>query len=150
MDIREYIAAPGRRFSVDLHLTPSQDLLDGVDWTVDDIHMIGEAFAQLSTLYLEVRLHAAITQLCRRCLRPVSLTETIAEPFELPIQPDSDVVDPLPTILQMVQSVHDPHVVCSETCRGLCPSCGVNLNENPDHVCVESASDRQTLRDYLS
>ncbi|ACJ75266.1 hypothetical protein H17ap60334_00275 [Thermosipho africanus H17ap60334] len=27
--------------------------------------------------------------------------------------------------------------VCKEDCKGLCPFCGENLNENPDHVCKE-------------
>ena len=25
-------------------------------------------------------------------------------------------------------------VLCREDCRGLCPQCGVNLNEHPDHA----------------
>jgi len=149
-DIREFVAAPGHRFPVDFRLTPLAELFVDSDWTVDEIHVIGEAFAQLSTLYMEVELHASITQLCRRCLSPVAVLVVVSEPFELQVPPGSDLIDPLPTALQMVQTVHDPHVVCSATCRGLCPTCGANLNDNPDHVCHESDSDRQTLRDYLS
>jgi len=29
-------------------------------------------------------------------------------------------------------------VLCSDDCKGLCPNCGINLNENPDHVCKDS------------
>jgi len=150
LSIRPFIAAPGRRLPVDLLLTPPTDLFTDSDWIVDEIHVIGEAFAQLSTIYLEVDLHANVTQLCRRCLKPVAVSVDVSEPFELPIQPGSDLVDPLPMALQMIQTVHDPHVLCSETCRGLCPKCGANLNDDPGHVCRESDSDRKTLRDFLS
>ena len=149
-DVRELIAVPGHRFLVDFQLTPPAELFADGDWTVDKIHVTGEAFAQLSTLYMEVELRASITQLCRRCLSPVAVLVVVSEPFELLIPPGSDLVDPLPTALQMVQTVHDPHVLCSSACRGLCPTCGANLNDNPDHVCSESNSDHQTLRDLLS
>jgi len=28
-------------------------------------------------------------------------------------------------------------VLCKEDCKGLCPYCGINLNEHPDHVCEQ-------------
>ena len=149
-DIREFVATPGHRLPVDFHLIPPEELFVDGDWTVDKIHIIGEAFAQLSTLYMEVDVHANITQLCRRCLAPVDVVDVVSEPFELQILPGSDHVDVLPVVLQLIQTVHDPHVVCSRSCRGLCPTCGANLNEDPDHVCSESDTDRKTLRDYLS
>ncbi len=148
-DVRELVAAPGRRFPVDVTVAPPGELLDGTDWVVEEIRITGEAFAQLSTIYMEVDLHAVITQPCRRCLTPVTVTVDISEPFELPIRPDVDWVDPLPTVLQMIQTAHDPHILCRASCRGLCPVCGANLNEDPDHVCPEASSDRRTLRDFL-
>lgn len=149
-DIRDFVAVPGHRFLVDFRLTPPEELFVDGDWTVNEIHVTGEAFAQLSTLYMEVELHASVTQLCRRCLSPVAVHVVVSEPFELQIPPGSDLIDPLPTVLQMVQTVHDPHVICSRSCRGLCSKCGVNLNDSPDHVCSESKSDHRTLRDLLS
>ncbi len=29
-------------------------------------------------------------------------------------------------------------VLCKEDCKGLCPYCGINLNEHPDHKCKEA------------
>lgn len=149
-NVREFVATPGHRLPVDFRLTPPEELFADGDWTVVEIQIIGEAFAQLSTLYMEVDVHANITQLCRRCLAPVDIVDVVSEPFELQIPPGSDQVDVLPVVLQLIQTVHDPHVVCSRSCRGLCPTCGANLNEDPDHVCRESTSERKTLRDYLS
>lgn len=149
-DIREFLATPGRRLPVDIRIAPPKELFADVDWIVTEIQITGEAFAQLSTLYVEADIHAMITQPCRRCLTPVHITDMISEPFEVQILPGSDHVDVLPIVLQLIQSVHAPHVICSHSCRGLCPTCGVNLNENLDHVCPEATSDRKTLRDYLS
>lgn len=149
-NVREFVATPGHRLPVDFRLTPPEELFADGDWTVVEIQIIGEAFAQLATLYMEVDVHANIKQLCRRCLAPVDVVDVVSEPFELQIPPGSDQVDVLPVVLQLIQTVHDPHVVCSRSCRGLCPKCGANLNEDPDHVCSESASGRKTLRDYLS
>ncbi len=150
LDIREFLATPGHRLPVDIQLVLPEELSADNDWTIAEIQITGEAFAQLSTLYIEADIHAKVTQPCRRCLAPVHTTDVISEPFELPIAPGLDHVDVLPVVLQLIQSIHDPHVVCSRSCRGLCPTCGANLNENADHVCPESASDRKTLRDYLS
>lgn len=150
LSIREFVATPGHRLPVDIELTPPSEAFAESDWTVDTIHIVGEAFAQLSTLYLEVDLHADVTQHCRRCLSPVTIAVDLCEPFEVSILPNSDVVDILPTVLQMIQAVHDPHVLCSQSCRGLCPTCGINLNENPTHVCQDTDASRHTLRDFLS
>ena len=150
LQIRSYADAPGRRFPIDFHLVPPAEAFEGSDWVVNDIHVHGEAFAQLAVLYLEVKMDASMTQQCRRCLAPVAVAVTVDEPFELPILPDSDEVDPLPTALQMIETVHDPHVVCQADCRGLCPRCGANLNETPDHTCEKTDDERQTLRDFLT
>jgi uncharacterized metal-binding protein YceD (DUF177 family) len=149
-DIRAFVATPGRRLPVDFRVTPSAELLADSDWSLDEIHVIGDAFAQLSTLYLEVELRARITQPCGRCLEPVAVSLVIDEPFEVPISPDSDWVDLLPTAIQMIQTIHNPHVLCSKACRGLCPTCGANLNEDPDHDCKKTDSERHTLRDFVS
>ncbi|MBU1048750.1 DUF177 domain-containing protein [Candidatus Bipolaricaulota bacterium] len=150
LDIREYNATPGHRLPVSVRLTPPENLFEDTDWTVSEIQITGEAFAQLSTLYMEVDVHAHFTQPCRRCLAPVHGVDVVSEPFELQILPGTDQVDVLPVVLQLIQTVHDPHVVCRQTCRGLCPTCGTNLNDDPDHTCREPHSDRKTLRDYLS
>ncbi|MBE0636711.1 hypothetical protein IH601_12000 [Candidatus Bipolaricaulota bacterium] len=150
LSIREFVVTPGHRFPVDVRLAPPTELFADVDWTVDSIDITGEAFAQLSTLYLEVDVHADLTQRCRRCLSTVAVAVDICEPFEITILPNSDFVDILPTVLQMIQAVREPHVLCSRSCQGLCSTCGINLNENPTHVCQDTDSSRHTLRDFLS
>jgi uncharacterized protein len=150
LDIRQFTASPGRRFPVDFTMIPPKPEATEPDWQVLEIHVTGEAFAQMSTLYLEVDLEARTTQRCRRCLAPVAVDIVVSEPFELTISPNEDWVDPLPEALQIIEMARDPHVVCRPDCRGLCPQCGANLNESPDHICASPEESRRTLRDYLS
>jgi len=149
LDIRPFVAAPGRRFPLDFVMTPPEEAAADAGWQIVEIHVCGEAFAQLSTLYLEVDLRARVVQPCRRCLVPVEQDVHVAEPFELPITPDADWVDPYPIAQQLVETAREPHVECRPDCRGLCPHCGANLNDDPDHICPETDDDRRTLRDYL-
>jgi len=145
--ITDFVANPGRRFPISLVLSGGQDP-DGVS-TVESVEVDGEAFAQLATLYLEVTLRARLVQPCRRCLEPVETVLELDEPFEVPIPTNAETVDLLPTVLRLVLSARDPNVVCRGDCRGLCPICGANLNDEPEHVCTPASSDRTTLRDLL-
>jgi len=146
--ITEFLANPGRRLPIETTLTGGDDP-DGL-CTVESIDMIGEAFAQLSMLYLDVTLRARLTQPCRRCLEPVETILEIEETFEVPIPTNVESVDLLPIALRLVWSAREPNVVCRPDCRGLCPVCGANLNREPDHVCPSKEPDRTTLRDLLS
>jgi uncharacterized protein len=145
--VAEFVANPGRRFPISLTLSGGREP-EGL-CTVKSIEIAGEAFAQLSTLYLEVTLRARLSQPCRRCLEPVETTLELDEPFEVPIPPNAESVDLLPMVLRIVFSADDPNVVCRDDCRGLCPACGINLNRHPDHACKPNESGRTTLRDLL-
>jgi len=146
--IVDFVESPGRRFPIELTLEGGRDP-EGL-CTVKSIEIVGEAFAQLSTLYLEVTVCAQLEQPCRRCLDPVGATLELDEPFEVPIPPGTETVDLLPVVLRLILSAYQPNVVCQEDCRGLCPVCGANLNRQPDHTCDEDRSDRTTLRDLLT
>jgi len=109
----------------------------------------GEAFVQLSTLYLDVAIQAKIEQPCRRCLCPVETLYTLHETFEVPIPPATESVDLWAPLLALVLSSHDPNVLCRPDCRGLCPACGADLNADPDHSCSKAQDERRTLGDLL-
>lgn len=149
LDIHRFLAAPGKRLPVEFCTIPPVEPDQG-GVIVQEICAVGEAFAQLGTLYFDVEIRSSEEQPCRRCLARVPVEVVVAEPFELEIPPGRDTVDPLPIVLQMVDSVRDPHVLCRQDCQGLCPRCGTDLNEDPDHSCPEAKEKRSTLRDFLS
>jgi uncharacterized metal-binding protein YceD (DUF177 family) len=149
LEIRVFTDSPGQHFPLRVTL-PGTGEADNQLRTVERIMLHGQAFAQLSTLYVSVRITAPIHQPCRRCLKPVTTTVELEEEFEIPIPPGADEVDLWPDAVRLVLSAHDPNVVCREDCRGLCPVCGANLNREPDHECLQDEDEPMTLREFLS
>jgi len=150
LELQPFVDHPGQRLPIDLILTdretPGEDLR-----TVTEMRLQGEAFVQLSTLYLTVHVAASIRQPCRRCLEPVMTSEEIEEEFEIPIRPGTRSIDLWPDVVRLILSSHDPNVLCKKDCRGLCPSCGMNLNQEPSHRCATNEeSTHQTLKDLAS
>lgn len=145
--VAQFLAHPGRRFPLHAVLSPTETL-DDVR-TIEEIKLDGQAFAQLGTLYLEVTMTTVISQPCGRCLAPIVRPFALQESFHVPIPPSADEVDVWRMAASLLLSVHDPNVLCRPDCRGLCPSCGVDLNEVPDHVCGRDDAERRTLGEYF-
>jgi uncharacterized metal-binding protein YceD (DUF177 family) len=148
ISVLEFLAHPGRRFSV-------QAILPAVDDETSDLRVVreirldGEAFAQLGTLYMDVEMTTAIAQPCGRCLRPLETHFALREAFTIPIPPTADAVDARPAVVSLILSAHNPHALCRPDCHGLCKTCGADLNETPNHVCAERGQDRRRLGDFL-
>ena len=82
---------------------------------------------------------------CARCLEDVSFEDEI-DIQELYCYPDKELDDPdvsrveaelidLEPLLRDVVVLDLPFTpLCREDCAGLCPSCGVNLNRDPQHT----------------
>ncbi|HET8654248.1 MAG TPA: DUF177 domain-containing protein [Longimicrobiaceae bacterium] len=92
------------------------------------------------------RLRARLGLECRRCLEPVELdfeapVDFLYEPMaseeeerELsgevyPLPPRGDELALGPAVREQLVLQIPSLVVCRESCRGLCPQCGANLNE---------------------
>jgi|CXWL01.1.fsa_nt_gi uncharacterized protein len=118
--------------------------LSPVDWN-------GTVSPLESGFLLQGRLRYDQTLVCQRCLEPV--TETVESGVELMLVRhetgageeereledkdlgvmvvDGDEVDFTPILESEIQLAIPMRVLCREDCRGLCPTCGANLNEGP-------------------
>ena len=99
---------------------------------------------------------------CRRCLVDVGgelVSEvhelyqlTVTDPDAFPIE--SDQIDLLPVVRDVVQIDLPIVPVCRPDCAGLCPSCGVDRNETACGCDTTATDDRwaalDALRDQLS
>jgi len=148
LELTRFLAQHGRRFPIELSRPETTD--ESTDSAhIVSLHVTGEAFAQLGTLYLETAIHAELLLPCGRCLRPVPQALDLEETFEVFIPPGVDVLDLTTEFTDLVLSSYDPNVICRRECRGLCPVCGADLNDEPEHRCDEPQDDRRTLGDFL-
>ncbi len=94
-----------------------------------------------------------LTGECTRCLKPLSDTDTvdIQELFYYPGNgPDDDeaariageLIDLEPLLRDAVVLDLPFSPLCRDDCAGLCPQCGANLNDEPDHDHAETADSR--------
>lgn len=103
------------------------------------IESVGEGVLVTGTAEVEIRGE------CGRCLTPIEDDLTI-DVMELYLFPESETDDADAsrlegTLLDLEPLVRDQVVlelpfmpVCREDCAGLCPTCGANLNDDPDHT----------------
>ena len=77
------------------------------------------------------RLMATVTAICDRCAEPADLHLRVEDVFHTyknvlgqPVDLTEDIREDI--LLSFPQSFH-----CSEDCKGICPTCGKNLNEGP-------------------
>lgn len=97
---------------------------------------------------LRISLKTTANAECDRCLEPIEVSIVTESPLLYVIghAPAGDVVDddnfeyikPGTTDLDLSADIrdfiilaHSGRHLCRETCRGLCPNCGSNLNEGP-------------------
>ena len=92
-------------------------------------------------IYVSGGLKTKATADCSRCLEPMSvpIQVDIQELFAYSLEVEDDLVIQDEQI-DLEQVIVDSVVlnlpftpICSSDCLGLCPECGVKMNENPDH-----------------
>lgn len=149
LSVQEFLTHPGRRYPVHETLASVPDETNDLR-VVGEIRLDGVAFAQLGTLYLDVDIVSEIAQPCGRCARPLERPFVLRESFTMSIPTGADSVDVRPMAVSLLLSAHNPNVVCRPDCRGLCPACGADLNEDPDHTCPKRDRDARRLGDHFA
>ena len=94
--------------------------------------------------YWHGHLHTAVAGECRRCLTPVhapvavevgalftSAADAGDDPDAYRLQSHDTEVDLRPVVLEELALAAPQFLVCRDDCRGLCPTCGKDLNAGP-------------------
>jgi len=94
---------------------------------------------------------------CRRCLAPVVgrllvplrelYQQTLTDPDAFPIE--NDQIDLQPMVRESILLDLPDTPVCRPDCRGLCPSCGIDLNTASCSCVVETLDPRWAALDAL-
>ncbi len=135
--------------------------LEGVFYPYDEpvkVHLKAE-FLQ-SRIRISGSVKTVVVHPCDRCLAPVYLKidgkiDALYLPrkkrpshFEKSVEltsldntfdydPYEEFIDVEDRIVEAILVEIPIKVLCKEDCKGLCPYCGTNLNEHPDHVCEQ-------------
>ncbi|MBT8488339.1 MAG: DUF177 domain-containing protein [Gemmatimonadetes bacterium] len=140
-------------------------------WKDTDLEWAGKvkvgvraSYAGTGEVVARGRIAGTLVQECRRCLERVD-TE-FAEELTMVFVDDADededggayALDPVGEELELSKAVREevllaanPFVVCKPECRGLCPLCGLNLNEGSCDCSTEEADPRwAALRELKS
>ncbi|MFO7881035.1 MAG: YceD family protein [Kosmotogaceae bacterium] len=73
-----------------------------------------------------------------------------SEDLENTLPLNSDILDLSERVLEAIIVEIPVKVLCSENCRGLCPVCGTNLNENPEHNCKQDKESKDKWHKLLN
>jgi uncharacterized protein len=128
---------------------PSDDGLwhdSELSWAGDVDIRLTASFAGTGEVVVRGRVRGTLDQECRRCLRPVTtdfereMTMVFVSEEDAGEAEDADayVFEPTGAHLDLSSAVReelilavDRYVVCDPECKGLCPTCGADLNEGP-------------------
>lgn len=146
-DIRVLESTPQR---VDSELAPDDAVWEDDDLRpLDAVHVAGRvSSAGSSRFYFSGHLEGEAGLECRRCLTDVRVPvaadvhllfaeatdEEIDDPDVYTLDPKSPELDLRPAIREEWLLSVPAFALCREDCRGLCPVCGADLNEDPAHV----------------
>ncbi|MFA5166955.1 MAG: DUF177 domain-containing protein [Candidatus Omnitrophota bacterium] len=94
----------------------------------EPILLAGEAEKSGGMLRLQGVLTTAVRRICGKCLKEKNerLSFEIDWIFDLL---GKDTIEPLENVRELLIVEHPLVHLCKANCRGLCPSCGIDLNE---------------------
>jgi len=141
--LREALGGPVETIG---EVAPDDPLLKGLDFTLTGPVQVTGRFSSAGDqrYYWRVRFAATARMECRRCLAPVDvpLVESRALIFaaddETPEDEGCYHIPPRTQLLELAETLREElllavprFVECRPDCKGLCATCGKNLNEGP-------------------
>ena len=135
----------GRR--LDLHTTLEPFELGGERYTASPAAVPVRLDASRTTgngYALRLRFSAALEGPCMRCLEPASPVFEVdarevnqpggGDELRSPYVDEDDDLDLRAWVRDALALALPAQITCTPDCRGLCPRCGANLNDDPDHA----------------
>lgn len=93
----------------------------------EDVSLVATGYKQADCFFVNGSIETMIEQTCSRCLEVIK--ESVAENVSLSLNLDgASIIDITEDIREILIFWHPMKFVCQEDCKGLCPSCGINRN----------------------
>ena len=143
LDLKRIAHEPGASLPFEYELDLSRFEWNGEKPIPNPVHVEGRVRNMAGALLMDARLTADLSLVCDRCTKPFDRTKTVEYEtllaMELEDEENDDIVlldkDGQLDLDELMGDVFildlDSKNLCSEDCRGLCPGCGVDLNEEP-------------------
>ncbi len=150
LDISSLIESPHvpQRFALELAADAASTSSESLEF-LSPLRVFGSAVAQMDSVHVEAEIRGRVFIPCRRCLKPVEREIETGLEMDVTVGEQEQVVDLFPDVIAVAVAGISLNVLCREDCRGLCPTCGVNLNDDPDHQCEETEDRPRRLGDLL-
>ena len=140
LDVRKIINAPGERIEFRFDLDLSDVDFGGRHPIQNPVVVTGDVRNVAGMLLLSFEASTVLKSVCDRCLKPFDQPKTIryecmlAE--ELEDEESDDIIlleDGAVDLEDLARTAFildmDTKTLCSEDCKGICPGCGVDLNQ---------------------
>ena len=140
LDVRKIINAPGERIAFQFDLDLSDVDFGGRRPVQNPVVVAGDVRNVAGMLLLSFEASTVLKSVCDRCLKPFDQPKTIryecmlAE--ELEDEESDDIIlleDGAVDLEDLARTAFildmDTKTLCSEDCKGICPGCGVDLNQ---------------------
>ncbi len=140
IDVSQIVGKPGRSidFSKDMTIENTVCYPDVVDF-LKPVKIEGKITNTEGILGMNAKGTTRVTMQCSRCLSPVEvdvefyLNENFKATGDISEEDfigfSGDEIDITEIVMDAVHIATPMKVVCDDDCKGLCPSCGKNLNE---------------------
>lgn len=121
-----------------LELSEAIDALE-IGFGVDELKVVsplkveGEVYKKRDLVVADLAVEGQYEFSCARCLEPVTVSRKDQFAVHIDIDPSVEFVDLGEEIRQELLLNISTIVLCQNDCKGLCPSCGVNLNNEKCH-----------------
>ena len=129
LELARLRSAPGRLFRVS-----GQEEIPTLDWWGERLALEGpvqvkaSAFYQAERVFLTLEVKGRIHRRCSRCLAELVEEFHHKDFLEVPVKEEGAFLELSPLIESGVRLAISPRPLCRPDCRGICPSCGADLN----------------------
>lgn len=140
LDVRKIINAPGERIAFQFDMDLSDVDFGGRRPIQNPVVVTGDVRNVAGMLLLALEASTVLKSVCDRCLKPFDQPKTVryecmlAE--ELEDEESDDIIlleDGAVDLGDLARTAFildmDTKTLCSEDCKGICPGCGVDLNQ---------------------
>lgn len=143
LDLKQIAREPGATLPFELDLDLSGLVWNGEQPVTEPVHVEGRVRNMAGAMLMNAVLTTNLSLKCDRCAKPFTREKTVEYEtllaMELENEENDDIILPdKDGQLDLDELMGDVFILdmdmknlCSEDCKGLCPGCGVDLNEEP-------------------